>query len=397
MVELKSITGLVLCTTIAVSGAAEGQSAFESCVARLKDRAVESGIRLETADRALINVRRLERVIRDDRNQPEFVSSFAEYFDRRVTPERIETGRRLFAEHREELETLTARYGVPGQYIVALWGLETNYGRILGNVPVFDSLSTLACDDRRSEYFSEELVNALRIVDRGDIDPQQMLGSWAGAMGHTQFMPASYLSYAIDGDGDGRIDLWNGTSDALASGANFLRALRWQSGLRWGREVLLPDDFDHAAAGLDGGRPLREWRALGVRDTGGRLLADLEIDAAVLLPSGHAGPAFVVYENFRALMRWNRSEQFALVVGHLADRIAGAGGLQNPPAAGPAVTRDQLLRLQERLNALGYDSGTPDGVPGSATRAAIRGYERDQGLIPDGHFDSELLEALGID
>lgn len=397
MVELKSITGLVLCTTIAVSGAAEGQSAFESCVARLKDRAVESGIRLETADRALINVRRLERVIRDDRNQPEFVSSFAEYFDRRVTPERIETGRRLFAEHREELETLTARYGVPGQYIVALWGLETNYGRILGNVPVFDSLSTLACDDRRSEYFSEELVNALRIVDRGDIEPQQMLGSWAGAMGHTQFMPASYLSYAIDGDGDGRIDLWNGTSDALASGANFLRALRWQSGLRWGREVLLPDDFDHAAAGLDGGRPLREWRALGVRDTGGRLLADLEIDAAVLLPSGHAGPAFVVYENFRALMRWNRSEQFALVVGHLADRIAGAGGLQNPPAAGPAVTRDQLLRLQERLNALGYDSGTPDGVPGSATRAAIRGYERDQGLIPDGHFDSELLEALGID
>jgi membrane-bound lytic murein transglycosylase B len=397
VVELKSITGLVLCTTIAVSGAAEGQSAFESCVARLKDRAVESGIRLETADRALINVRRLERVIRDDRNQPEFVSSFAEYFDRRVTPERIETGRRLFAEHREELETLTARYGVPGQYIVALWGLETNYGRILGNVPVFDSLSTLACDDRRSEYFSEELVNALRIVDRGDIDPQQMLGSWAGAMGHTQFMPASYLSYAIDGDGDGRIDLWNGTSDALASGANFLRALRWQSGLRWGREVLLPDDFDHAAAGLDGGRPLREWRALGVRDTGGRLLADLEIDAAVLLPSGHAGPAFVVYENFRALMRWNRSEQFALVVGHLADRIAGAGGLQNPPAAGPAVTRDQLLRLQERLNALGYDSGTPDGVPGSATRAAIRGYERDQGLIPDGHFDSELLEALGID
>jgi membrane-bound lytic murein transglycosylase B len=397
VVELKSITGLVLCTTIAVSGAAEGQSAFESCVARLKDRAVESGIRLETADRALINVRRLERVIRDDRNQPEFVSSFAEYFDRRVTPERIETGRRLFAEHREELESLTARYGVPGQYIVALWGLETNYGRILGNVPVFDSLSTLACDDRRSEYFSEELVNALRIVDRGDIDPQQMLGSWAGAMGHTQFMPASYLSYAIDGDGDGRIDLWNGTSDALASGANFLRALRWQSGLRWGREVLLPDDFDHAAAGLDGGRPLREWRALGVRDTGGRLLADLEIDAAVLLPSGHAGPAFVVYENFRALMRWNRSEQFALVVGHLADRIAGAGGLQNPPAAGPAVTRDQLLRLQERLNVLGYDSGTPDGVPGSATRAAIRGYERDQGLIPDGHFDSELLEALGID
>jgi membrane-bound lytic murein transglycosylase B len=325
------------------------------------------------------------------------VSTFADYFDRRVTTERVETGRRLLAEHRDELDEFTQRYGVPGRYIVALWALETNYGRILGNVPVLDSLSTLACDDRRGEYFSGEVVNALRIVDRGDVEPAQMVGSWAGAMGQTQFMPAAYLEYAVDGDGDGRIDLWNSANDALASGANYLRALRWQPGVRWGREVMLPSDFDYSTAGLDQSRPLAEWRALGLRDTNGHELGDVDLDAAVLVPSGHAGPAFIVYDNFRALMAWNRSEHFALVVGHLADRIAGAGRPHKAPVHQATVTRDQMLRLQERLNSLGYDSGRPDGIPGSATRSAIRDYERDHGLIPDGHFDVELLEVLGID
>jgi membrane-bound lytic murein transglycosylase B len=183
----------------------------------------------------------------------------------------------------------------------------------------------------------------------------------------------------------------------LASGANYLQALRWQRGVRWGREVLLPSDFDYSAAGLDQSRPLAEWRNLGLRDTNGHELGELDVDAAVLVPSGHAGPAFIVYDNFRVLMGWNRSEHFALVVGHLADRIAGAGGPRNPPVHGAAVTRDQMLRLQQRLNSLGYDSGQPDGIPGSATRAAIRDYQRDHGLIPDGHFDTDLLAALSVD
>lgn len=370
---------------------------FAACLTRLQALAVEAGVRAETAESALAGVEQLERVIRADRNQPEFVSTFADYFERRVTPQRVETGRRLYLEHRDELERITARYGVPGQYVVALWGLETNYGQVLGNVPVLDSLSTLACDDRRSRYFSAELVNALKIVDRGDVSPEQMLGSWAGAMGHTQFMPTSYLGYAVDGDGNGRVDLWNSASDGLASGANLLRALRWESGLKWGREVLLPEDFDFSLAGLDRARPLAQWRDLGVRDSAGRAVAALDVEAAVLVPAGHAGPAFVVYENFRVLMRWNRSESFAIVVGHLADRIAGGAALRVPPPEGTAVTREQMLRLQERLNTLGYDSGTPDGVPGSATRAAIRSYERDNGMIPDGHFDAALLEALGIE
>jgi membrane-bound lytic murein transglycosylase B len=392
-----SIAAMLSLASIAVPTVAFSQATFESCIARLKARAVEDGIRAATADRVLADVRQVERVIREDRNQPEFVTTFADYFERRVTPERIEMGRRLFAEYRDELRELTSRYGVPGQYLVALWGLETNYGRMLGDVPVFDSLATLACDGRRAEYFSAALVDALEIVDRGDMEPARMMGSWAGAMGHTQFMPAAYLAHAVDGDGDGRIDLSSSPLDALASAANYLRTLRWERGTRWGREVQLPEAFDYSVAGLARSRPLPEWRMLGLRDVDGRPLADVDLEAALLVPSGHEGPAFVVYENLRALMRWNRSEHFALVVGHLADRIAGAAGLRSPPVDGIAVTRDQLLRLQLELSSLGYDSGAADGIPGPATRAAIRDYQRDHGLIPDGHLHAELLEALGID
>ncbi len=397
MTSVKLAAVLGLSVSMAAPGLVRAQADFDACLTGLRERAVTAGIRPETADRALSEASRLERVIRSDRNQPEFVSTFADYFGRRVTSERIETGRRLRDRHGSVLAELTERFGVPGQYIVALWGLETNFGSTLGNVPVFDSLSTLACDERRGRYFSEQLVDALRIVDRGHAEPGEMIGSWAGAMGQTQFMPAAYLQYAVDGDGDGRIDLWRSTHDALASGANYLSSLGWQTGFRWGREVLLPDDFDYAAAGLDGNRPLHEWRELGVRDAQGGRVAALDIDAAVLVPSGHAGPAFVVYENFHVLMRWNRSEFFALAVGRLADRIAGAGPLRNPPEGGTRLTREQMERVQRRLNELGYDAGRPDGIPGSATRAAVRRYERDRDMIADGHVDAELLAALELD
>lgn len=393
----RPVSTSLLALLLAAPVLAQAQADFESCVGALRERAVSAGIRPETAASALAEVSRLERVIRSDRNQPEFVSTFADYYGRRVTPQRIESGRRLMAEHKDFLAELTARFGVPGQYIVALWGLETNFGSYLGDVPVFDSLTTLACDERRSEYFSEQVVNALRIVDRGDAAPEQMIGSWAGAMGQTQFMPDKYLRYAVDGDADGRVDLWGSARDALASGANLLSALGWETGLRWGREALLPEGFDYAAAGRDTRRPLGEWRALGVRDTSGRPVADLDVEASVLVPAGHTGPAFLVYENFHVIMRWNPSEFFGLAVGRLADRIAGDAALRNPPPDGPRLTRDQIRRLQARLNELGYDSGTPDGVPGSATRRGVRAYERDHELVADGHIDAALLERLGID
>lgn len=392
-----SIVALLLSSAWLAPAVVHAQSDFDGCVGRLRERAVSAGVTPATAERALAGVSRLERVIRSDRNQPEFVSTFADYYGRRVTESRIERGRALLAEHRDALARLTARYGVPGQYIVALWGLETNFGSYLGDVSVFDSLSTLACDERRSEYFSEQLVDALRIVDRGDAEPEQMIGSWAGAMGQTQFMPDKYLRHAVDGDGDGRADLWGSALDALASGANLLGSLGWRTGFRWGREVLLPEGFDYAAVGLDEPRALSAWRSLGLRDTGGLPLAGLDIEAALLVPAGHAGPKFIVYENFDVLMRWNRSEHFAISVGRLADRIAGAGPLANAPPDDVRLTREQVRRVQRRLNALGYDSGTPDGMPGPATRAAVWAYERDTGRVADGFVDADLLEALEVD
>lgn len=393
------VLGAVLSTALAASvpAAALAQDAFQRCVARLERRAVADGIDAGTAKRVLAHADKLQRVIAADRNQPEFVETFRAYLDRRVTGRRVAEGRRLYAKYRGRLRSLTAEYGVPGQYLVALWGMETNYGHVLGNVPVFDSLTTLACDDRRSEYFTTELVNALQIVDRDGVDAARMTGSWAGAMGQTQFMPSAYLRYAVDGDGDSKIDLWHSVGDAFASAANYLQHLNWQPGLRWGREVILPPGFDYSLAGLGRGRPLSEWRKLGVKDTRGKPVADLPLNASVLVPAGHEGPAFVVYDNFRAIMRWNRSQFYALAVGYLADRIAGGGRLHTPPPPGDALSREQLMRVQRRLNASGENSGKPDGVPGPATRAAVRAYQSDHGMVADGHIDARLLRALGLE
>jgi membrane-bound lytic murein transglycosylase B len=385
-----------LAFSIATVLPAHAQTDFSQCLARLERTALDSGISTGTVERVLPNVEPRESVIESDRNQPEFLATFADYLGRRATNERITQGRALYAEHRSLLDELTRQYGVPGHYIVSFWGLETNYGRYLGNVPVFDSLSALACDARRSEFFTEQFVNALEIVDRGDVEPDVMRGSWAGAMGQTQFMPSSYLRHAVDGDGDGRVDLWNSTPDALTSAANFLRNIGWQSGFRWGREVLLPEGFDYALAGRDERRDLREWRGIGITDVAGRPLAGLDIQAAIVVPSGQRGPAFVIYDNFDVIMRWNRSEYFALTVGHLADRIAGAGPLATPPVEDGPIRRDDVVRVQEYLVENGYDGGTADGIFGSRSRAALRALQRDLGLVPDGFLSQELLRAIGL-
>ena len=385
-----------LAFSIATALPAYAQTDFSQCLARLERTALDSGVSARTVQSVLPNVEPRESVIESDRNQPEFLATFADYLGRRATNERISQGRALYAEHRSLLEELTRQYGVPGHYIVSFWGLETNYGRYLGNVPVFDSLSALACDARRSEFFTEQFVNALQIVDRGDVEPDVMRGSWAGAMGQTQFMPSSYLRYAVDGDGDGRVDLWNSTPDALTSAANFLRSIGWQGGFRWGREVLLPNSFDYALAGRDERRDLREWRDFGVTDVGGRLIPDLDMQGAIVVPAGQRGPAFIIYDNFDVIMRWNRSEYFALTVGHLADRIAGAGPLANPPVEDEPISRDDVVRVQEYLVENGYDGGSADGIFGSRSRAALRALQRDLGLVPDGFLSQELLRAIGL-
>jgi len=392
----RRLTGIIVFGACG-SQIAIAQDAFEQCRVRLTETAIERGISSDVATRVLADVEPLERVISADRNQPEFVQDFDQYLGARVTATRVASGRALYAEYRELLDRLAASFGVPGQYLVAFWGLESNFGNIQGNVPVFDSLATLACDQRRSDMFTNELINALTIVDRGDADADEMIGSWAGAMGQTQFMPSTYLAYAVDGDGDGRVNLWSSAADALSSAASYLAGMGWESGFRWGREVLLPGEFDYSLAGRDRPRALAEWSELGIRNTDGSAVPALGIEAALVIPAGSEGPSFLIYDNFDVIMRWNRSEFFALAIGHLADRIAGAGGLVQPPPSGERLTRDQLRSIQAALNDRGFDAGTPDGVAGSATRAAIRAFQASLGIVADGFADLDLLRDLGIE
>ena len=370
---------------------------FQACIARFQERGKNEGLSNKTLEQVLAKVQYAPKVIELDRRQPEFTDTFANYLNRRVTDQRIERGRELYAKHRALLERISQEYGVPPQYLLAFWGLETNYGSFFGTTPVLDSLATLACDQRRSEFFTGELLGALRIVDKGDVEPARMIGSWAGAMGHTQFMPSVFLRYAIDADGDGRRDLWNSVPDALTSAANFLRGIGWEKGTRWGREVKLPENFPYQETGRNNARTLSEWSKLGVRTAQGGPLPQDDLKAALVVPAGHKGPAFLVYENFRVIMRWNRSEAYAIAVGHLADRIVGGGPLVQPPSSdAPRLTRAQVMELQTRLGEKGFSSGTPDGVLGPATRDAIRQYQHAQGLIADGFPDRELFKAIGV-
>ncbi|MFN3712964.1 MAG: lytic murein transglycosylase [Alcanivoracaceae bacterium] len=369
---------------------------FPVCIERLQSTALERGISRTVVERDLAAVNYVERVIELDRRQPEFTESFATYFERRVTEDRIVRGRALLVQHRALLDRISKEYGVPPQYLVSFWGLETNFGGFFGRMPILDSLATLACDPRRSEFFTGELINALKIIDEGSITAERMQGSWAGAMGHMQFMPSIFLRYATDYDGDGKRDLWGSLPDAMASAANFLRGIGWQEGERWGREVHLPAQFPYEKAGLTTRLPLKEWQALGVRLTDGRALPGLDMEASLLVPTGHAGPAFLVYDNFHVIMRWNRAEAYALAVGHLADRINGAGQLSRTPVQSPRLSRDQVRTLQQTLNDKGFDAGEPDGILGPGTRAAISRYQASRQQIADGFPGTPVLAELGV-
>ena len=374
---------------------ADGTDEFGQCIVGLQARARAEGISEPVVSEVLGTVDRVERVIELDRNQPEFTRTFADYYDRRVTDDRVARGRQLRDQNRELLDTVQQRYGVPAHYLLAFWGLETNFGTYFGKIPTPDALATLACDPRRSDFFTGELMSALRIIDAGDITADGMLGSWAGAMGHMQFLPSVFLRYAIDGDGDGRRDLWGSTADAMHSAANFLRGLGWESGLRWGREVRLPEGFDYSLAGRNNRRPLSEWAGLDVRNAYGGAMPPLDISAAVLVPAGHEGPAFLAYENFDVIMRWNRSEYYAIAVGRLADRIAGSGPLTRPAdPGGDRVTRDAVRQLQEDLTALGYEPGEPDGIFGPATSQALSQFQKSQAVIADGHLDTDAIARV---
>ncbi len=318
------LLGMLLLLTLGLAKADERPLPdFATWLEALRAEALAQGISLRTLDEALTGVKPIERVIRFDRNQPEFKLTFARYFQRVVSRARVEKGRKLLREHRALLQQIQSRYGVQPRFVVALWGMETDFGRLTGGFKVIDALVTLAYDPRRSGYFRRQLLDALRIIDQGHVRAAEMTGSWAGAMGQTQFMPSTFLRYAVDFDGDGRKDLWHSTADALASGANYLARMGWRDDQTWGREVRLPADFDPGLFGLEQRKRLSQWQALGVRRIDGRDLPRRDLLASLIQLDGDTDKPrhFLVYDNYRAIMKWNKSHHFATSVGILSDRI----------------------------------------------------------------------------
>ena len=296
---------------------------FNAFLSAVRSEAAAQGIRLSTVDLVLRGAQYLPHVIELDRHQPEQVLTFAQYLAKTVSAGRIENARRQLVDNRILLDAVWRRYNVEPRFIVALWGLESDFGAITGNYLVVSSLATLGFDGRRGPYFRGELISALRIIDQGNVAPENMTGSWAGAMGQCQFMPSTFLGYAVDFSGDGRRNIWTDRADVLASIANFIAHLGWRNGETWGRTVLLPPGFDARYSGLGVRRPSGEWSRLGVRGVGEGGLPAREIEASLVLPDGSDGPAMLVYDNFRTIMRWNKSVYFAAAVGYLADSMVG--------------------------------------------------------------------------
>ena len=369
---------------------------FSNWLEDLRQEARAKGISEATLHEALDNLQPIPRVIELDRRQPEFTQTFWRYLDARVTEDRIERGRMFLEIHAELLDSIERDYGVQPRFLVAFWGLETNFGDYLGSFPVIGSLATLAHDPRRSDFFRAELLAALTIIDDGHISVNEMIGSWAGAMGQPQFMPSTFVRFAVDADGDGRRDIWHSLPDVFASAANFLSKSGWQRDTTWGREIKLPPDFPLELTGLEVEKSLAAWQVLGIRKINGDDLPRLNIKGSIILPAGHAGPAFLVYNNYHITLQWNRSDLYAIAVGHLADRMAGKPPLATVrPASEERLSRNQVEKIQELLTAQGFDPGPIDGVIGSQTRQAIKEFQRTAKLPADGHPTPELLEMLG--
>lgn len=370
-------------------------SDFVAWLDSVKQEALARGISQTTLERALNQTRPIDKVLDLDQRQPEFIDTFWNYIDRRITPERIQKGRDHLDKHQPLLASIENRHKVPPRFLVAFWAMETNFGQYTGGFPVIDALATLAYDARRAEFFRGELLAALEILDAGHIDVAGMSGSWAGAMGQMQFMPTTFQNYALDADGDGRADLWNSLPDAFASAANYLDRIGWQADEIWGREVKLPRTFDWRLAGLDTKKTVKSWAALGVTLADGEALPASYSQGSVLLPQGHEGPAFLVYRNFEVIMTWNRSINYALSVALLADRLRGMPGiLLGRQADNRRMSRDEAMELQTRLVRNGYDIGKVDGIIGARTRTALRQFQEAARLPADGYASLTLLEYL---
>ncbi|SEL15201.1 membrane-bound lytic murein transglycosylase B [Roseovarius nanhaiticus] len=375
---------------------ATSDAGFEKWLADFRSRAITQGIAKRTLDAAFAGARYEAGIIRLDRNQSEFSKQIWDYLDTAVSDSRIAGGRAALKRQGRTLRLIEQKYGVDKEIVAAIWGLESAFGAVRGDTPLIGALATLAYDGRRGAFFEEELMAALRIVQSGDVAPGAMTGSWAGAMGHTQFMPSSYLAHAVDFTGDGRRDIWSDDpADALASTAAYLAHFGWTKDQPWGVEIRLPEGFDPVRARRTLPQTPSAWAAEGIRDTRGQTVPD-HGPASILLPGGAGGPAFMIFDNFEVLERYNKADAYVIGVGHLSDRLKGRPAIEAPwPRQHRAISATERRELQRRLQNRGFAVEKIDGIIGPNTIDAIREFQKSAGMSADGFPTEDLLDALG--
>ena len=385
-------SGHPLMTADAIRAAAAD---FQGCLQRLYPAAAKRGISKQAYDSYTRDLTPDLRIMDLVDAQPEFTMAFWDYLDRLVGEERIQRGRELLQEHRATFDAMERAYGVDRHVITAIWGIESKYSTMMGERAVLRSTATLACVGRRQDYFRNEFLAAIEILHRGDVQPDRMKGSWAGAFGPTQFMPTVYKKYAVDADGDGRRDLTTSVPDLLFSTANYFRRHGWETGQTWGYEVVVPQNFDFMLADRSKVMTVREWEQLGIRRVGGQGFPRSSDRAYLMVPAGSQGPGFLMLNNFRVIMRYNPAEAYALAIGHLSDRLRGGDAfVQSWPRQERVLSRDERTEMQRLLVRHGFDIGRPDGRLGPKTRAALRDFQARAGLIPDGFPSTTVLARL---
>ena len=371
------------------------EAGFRAWISMFQDRMEGRGVPRDILKRAFASAQYLPEVMERRGAQAEHVRTFGDYLRGALRPERMTLGREMRQTHAKLLERVENETGVDRDVVLAIWGLESTFGTGLGRFPIISALATQAyAGGSRAGFAERQLAAALKLVETERLDPVALVGSWAGAVGHTQFMPSTYVAYAVDGDGDGRRDLMGSLPDALMSAGHYLKRARWTPGVRWGQRVRLPTDFDYSASGLGRWRPVATWIAEGVRAESGQL-ASLGKDAVLLVPTGYQGPAYLVSRNFRSLLRYNNAQKYAFAVGYLADALAGREAtIEDWPDRSVQLTREQARALQSKLSDLGFDTGGIDGILGTLSRRAIQAFQASQGVPADGYLDGVLYKAI---
>jgi lytic murein transglycosylase len=368
---------------------------FESCVEELWPLAAKRNISRASFEKFTKGLTPDLRIMDFVDAQPEFTKAFWDYLDILVSDARIADGREILARYKAIFDKVEKQYGVDRHIITAIWGVESNYGTLGGDRPVLRSTATLACVGRRQSYFRDEFLSALEILHRGDLKPEQLVGSWAGAFGPTQFMPTSFKRYAVDGDGDGRRDVVGNAADLIASTANNLKKDGWVPGETWGYEVVVPKGFNYLLADRKRQHTIAEWEGHGIKRAGGKPFPHSQEKAYLLVPAGNAGPGFLMLHNFSVIMKYNPAEAYAMAIGHLADRLRGGDPFVQPwPRQEPVLSRDERRELQELLNRRGFDTGEPNGRLGAKARAAVRDFQSSIGMVPDGFASATILAKL---